>query len=91
MTIRALRDDYHGEFKDSLEKFGGAQLVYLGWDKHQMFCSSRAFPLPPEMHFQELLDNVMPEGSTQSSLKLTGIKPSGYSTTVYSNLITAKP
>ena len=65
MTIRALRDDYHGEFKDSLEKFGGAQLVYLGWDKHQMFCSSRAFPLPPEMRFQELLDNVMPEAFGQ--------------------------
>jgi phenol/toluene 2-monooxygenase (NADH) P4/A4 len=65
MTIRALRDDYHGEFKDSLEKFGGAQLVYLGWDKHQMFCSSRAYPIPPEMRFQELLDNVMPEAFGQ--------------------------
>lgn len=65
MTIKALRDDYHGDFKDSVEKFGGAQLVYIGWDKHQMFCSSRAFPLPPAMTFQELLDNVMPEAFGQ--------------------------
>jgi phenol hydroxylase P4 protein len=30
-----------------------------------MFCSSRAYPLPPEMRFQELLDNVMPEAFGQ--------------------------
>lgn len=65
MTVQALRNDYHGDFKDSADKFGGAQLVYIGWDKHQLFCSSRAFPLPPTMTFQELLDNVMPEAFSQ--------------------------
>jgi len=65
MATQALRSDYHGEFKDSLEKFGGAQLVYIGWDKHLLFCSSRAFPLPPTMTFQEMLDNVMPEAFAQ--------------------------
>ena len=65
MAIQALRADYHGEFKDSVENFGGALVVYLGWDKHQLFCSSRAFPLPAAMTFQELLEGVMPEAFGQ--------------------------
>lgn len=62
MAVQALRDDYHGDFKDSVDKFGGAILVYIGWDKHLWFCSAKAFPLDPNMPFGAVVENVLPAG-----------------------------
>lgn len=61
MTIKAIRSDYHGEFKDSQEKFGGNIIVYIGWDYHLLFCATRAFPLPPQMSFSDVINGVIPE------------------------------
>jgi len=61
MATRAMQADYHGDFKDSKDKFGGNIVVYIGWDYHLMFCASRAFPLPPEMPFGDIVKAVIPE------------------------------
>lgn len=61
MPVRAITPDYKGEVKDRIENFHGNQLVYVGWDQHLMFCAAFAYPLPPEMPFRALRDEVMPE------------------------------
>lgn len=59
MTVRALYD-YQGEAKDTQDKFHGNQLVYIGWDKHLMFCAPHCLPLPPDMPFGALVKEVLP-------------------------------
>lgn len=44
---------------DSQDKFNGAQLVYLCWEKHLMFCAPFTFPLPPTMPFGDFLALVV--------------------------------
>ena len=44
---------------DAVENFHGNQLVYLAWDEHLMFCSPTAYPLPPEMPFRALVEQVI--------------------------------
>lgn len=61
MPVRAITPDYSGEMKDRVENFNGNQVVYVGWDKHLMFCAPFAFPLPPEMPFRALFETVMPD------------------------------
>ena len=61
MATKAMRADYHGEVRDSKDKFGRNILVYIGWDYHLMFCASRAFPLPPDMPFGAIVSDVIPE------------------------------
>jgi phenol hydroxylase P4 protein len=45
---------------DAVENFHGNQLVYIDWDRHRMFSAAAAFPLPPEMPFGALLQEVIP-------------------------------
>ena len=59
MTVTAL-NGYVDEVADAVEKFHGNQLVYIGWDKHLMFCSANAYPLPPDMPFSALISDVLP-------------------------------
>lgn len=59
MPVKAITDNYHGEVLDSADKFGGNHLTYFSWDKHLMFCSPWAVPLPPSMTFQAFLDDVV--------------------------------
>lgn len=61
MPVHAITSDYSGEMKDRVENFNGNQVVYIGWDKHLMFCAPFAFPLPPEVPFRALLETVMPD------------------------------
>ena len=65
MATAAIRSDYHGDFKDSLDKFHGNILVYIGWDRHLFFCASRAYPLSPDMPFGAIIENIMPEAFSQ--------------------------
>ncbi|MFD2645189.1 phenol hydroxylase subunit P4 [Pseudomonas japonica] len=44
---------------DSQDKFNGAQLVYLCWEKHLMYCAPFTFPLPPTMLFGDFLAQVV--------------------------------
>lgn len=62
MTVRAITPEYVGEVKDTLANFHGNQLVYVGWDRHLMFCSALAFPVPPTLTFRQLRDEVMAQG-----------------------------
>ena len=55
MTVAAIKD-YHFPPADSLDKFHGAQLIYVGWDQHVLFCA----PLPPTMPFGALVEQVLP-------------------------------
>lgn len=52
--------DYTFESKDRVENFHGNQLVFVGWDHHLLFCAPFAFPLPPDMPFKAMVDNVFP-------------------------------
>lgn len=59
MAVAAVKE-YRGERKDAADKFHGAQLTYIGWIDHLMFCAPFAFPLPPDMPFGAILEAVLP-------------------------------
>ena len=61
MAVQAIVPDYTGEIKDKVENFHGNQVVYVGWDGHLMFPAAFAWPLPPDMPFAALRDQVMAE------------------------------
>jgi len=46
--------------RDLQENFHGNIMVIVGWDKHLMISSPMAFPLPPDMPFGALVQEVMP-------------------------------
>jgi len=54
MPVIALEPDYQGEVKDRVENFHGNWLLYIGWDRHLMFCSPICIPVPPGLPFAEL-------------------------------------
>ena len=59
MAVVAVKE-YKGSRPDGADKFHGAQLVYVGWLDHLMFCAPFAFPLPPDMPFGALIEAVLP-------------------------------
>ena len=59
MTVAAITPEYIGQRRDRLENFHGNQLVFVGWDRHLMFCSPVAFALPPDTSFATLVDEVI--------------------------------
>ncbi len=54
------KGDYPTIMMDSVDKYHGNQLVYVGWDKHKLINSAMTFPLPPQMPFGALVSEVMP-------------------------------
>lgn len=65
MPVKAIIDNYQGPNLDAEANFGGNIVVYVGWDEHLLFCSAKAFPLPPAMSFGDFKAGVMPEGFGQ--------------------------
>ena len=59
MPVVAL-DDYPLRVADAHDKFHGAQLLFVGWDQHLMFCAPFAWALPPAMPFRDLVEQVFP-------------------------------
>ncbi len=60
MPISAIRENYYtGRPRDAVENFHGNQVVYTAWDGHLMYSFPGAFPLPPQMSFRALIDEVM--------------------------------
>ncbi|HCY62653.1 MAG TPA: phenol hydroxylase [Oxalobacteraceae bacterium] len=59
MPVAAIKP-YTGEVKDSVDKFHGTQLLYIGWEDHLMFCAPFAIPFPPAMRFGDIIDQVLP-------------------------------
>lgn len=60
MAVSAITENYVGERKDRVENFGGAQILYLAWDAHLMFCSPVALPVPPQTPFAAVIDEMIP-------------------------------
>lgn len=52
-----------GEYRfaplDRHENFHGNQLLYVGWERHLMYCSPFALLVDPQQTFAELLDQVL--------------------------------
>ena len=58
MAVQALKD-YKFPPADAQENFHGAQLLYVGWDDHLMFCAPFAYCLPPNTPFSDLCQKFM--------------------------------
>lgn len=52
--------EYRFEPKDKVENFHGAQLLYVGWEDHLMFCAPLALPLPGATPFRALIEQILP-------------------------------
>jgi phenol hydroxylase P4 protein len=61
MPVKAITPDYHGEFKDCLERFHGNQLLSICWEKHTMFGWPMCIPVPPQLPFGALIEKVLPD------------------------------
>ena len=59
MAVAAITPDYTGERLDRVENFHGNIVVYVGWDRHLMFCSPIAFATPPDTTFGKLQDEMI--------------------------------
>lgn len=57
---KASMENYTGVAKDVQENFHGNQLVYLGWDKHLIFCAPICVPLPPDAPFEVIVKEIAP-------------------------------
>lgn len=60
MPVKAITPGYHGEFRDSQDKYGDKQLLNFCWEKHTMTGWPMCLPLPSEMPFGALIKEVMP-------------------------------
>ena len=59
MAVAAVKE-YQFAPADSVDKFHGNQLLYIGWEDHLMFCAPFAFPFPPAMRFGDIIAGVLP-------------------------------
>lgn len=60
MPVKAITPDYHGDFKDTQDRFHGNQLLNICWEKHTMCGWPMCIPVPPQMPFGVLLEKVLP-------------------------------
>lgn len=58
MAVQAIKE-YRFEAADSVDKFHGNQLLYVGWDDHLMFCAPFAYALPPSTRFGDLCEKIL--------------------------------
>lgn len=59
MAVTALKD-YPARVMDSVDKFHGNIMVFVGWDQHLMFCAPFGWALPPAMPFGDLVNGIFP-------------------------------
>lgn len=60
MPVVALKPGYTGPVADTEDKFHGKRLLYIGWDDHLLFCAPVCLPLPPDLPFGALIEQVLP-------------------------------
>lgn len=60
MAVKCIQGDYPSVHMDSIDRFHGNQLVYVGWDHHTSISTANAYPLPPDMPFGALTAAVLP-------------------------------
>lgn len=58
MSVAAIQE-YAFPAQDTADKFP-VPLLYIGWDQHMLFCAPFCLPLPPQMPFGALIENVLP-------------------------------
>lgn len=58
MAVAAI-SKYEFAPADTQDKFHGAQLLYIGWEDHLLFCAPFAFPFPPTMRFGDVVAGPM--------------------------------
>ncbi|UZG42990.1 phenol hydroxylase subunit P4 [Caldimonas thermodepolymerans] len=58
MSVTAI-GTYDFPARDVRENFP-APLLYIGWEDHMMFCAPFCLPLPAEMPFGAMVENVLP-------------------------------
>lgn len=46
--------------RDRLENFHGQQLLYVLWERHLIICAPIALALPPDLPFEQLVQQVLP-------------------------------
>ncbi|KUR76769.1 phenol hydroxylase subunit P4 [Novosphingobium sp. Fuku2-ISO-50] len=59
MPVKAIKD-YPLRVADSVDKFHGNIMLFVGWDQHLMFCAPFAWALPPAMRFGDLIEGIFP-------------------------------
>lgn len=60
MAVTAIVENYVGERLDRVENFHGNQVLYIGWDNHLFFCAPVALPVPPDMLFGKVVEELIP-------------------------------
>ncbi len=55
MPVVAIRP-YNTVSKDTVDKYLGAQLLFVGWDKHLMFYSPLTLCVPPSLPLRDLIN-----------------------------------
>ncbi|GAA6142850.1 phenol hydroxylase subunit P4 [Hydrogenophaga sp. 5NK40-0174] len=60
MSTQAIRPGYHGDMKDTQDKFNGNQIINISWDKHLMYATPMCIPVPIAMPFGALVEQVLP-------------------------------
>jgi phenol hydroxylase P4 protein len=58
MAVKALKN-YQFTSADSVDKFHGNQLIYVGWDNHLMFCAPLAYCVPPSTLFKDFCEKML--------------------------------
>lgn len=61
MSVQALRPGYHGDMKDTVDHFHGQQLLSILWDEHLLYATPMCIPVPPDMPFGALVEQVLPQ------------------------------
>ncbi len=65
MAVAAIVENYVGERLDRVENFHGNQILYIGWDNHLFFCAPIALPVPPDMPFSKVVEELIPGAFSQ--------------------------
>lgn len=58
MPVKSI-GEYSFRPLDQQENFHGHQLLYVGWDRHLMYCAPFALLVAPAQTFAELIDQVI--------------------------------
>jgi len=51
---------YEFEPADRAAAFHGNRLLYVGWDRHLLFCAPHCLPFPPATRLRDVVENVLP-------------------------------
>lgn len=58
MTVKSI-GEYQFRPLDLQENFHGHQLLYVGWERHLMYCAPFALLVAPAQTFAELIEQVL--------------------------------